>query len=828
MIHAPLVYLLFAQVAAPPAPVAVKVARPASRPAAAPVLNDDQLLKNVCIDVSGPGLLAFFRQRMTPSVDRDHLAKLTKQLSSKSEKDHAPAMAELVGLGPLAVTALRQAVNQADNEETLSRARKCLQAIEGVEGSTLVQSAVRALAVQNQVFKDETGTPQCAAETLLRYLPLADDENVVQEIESALLAIGMHDGKPEPALMRALTDSTPIRRGVAARVLCQIGGNAERTTVRPLLKDAKPSVRMLAALSLTQLHDAEAMTVLIDLIAELPPEGRRRVEEYLTELAGEWAVKTPQGGDAVSGRLRRQLWSAWWNTLDDNQLLDEFRNRTLTEEERGRALGLIEKFKDASPDVRTKAAEDLIGMGPRTASLLRQTLERRDSGPRNDQLMAWVRQCLAVIEDASSKPLPEAAPRLLALRRPRGTVETLLAYVPFAESETIAAQLIDVLAVAGCSGGKGDPVLVRALEDKVSARRAAAAAALCKGKADAELPAIRKLLGDADAVVRLRTAVALAYHGDKSAVPVLIALLADLPLDQVWEAEDVLTALAGDTAPNQRVGSDKKSRTASVDAWKAWWRKEEQNVDLAKLNDTEQVSSQLLVIDMQAGRVLEVSRNGKVRWQLQGPQWPWDAVVCRNGNVFVAQQNTNQVSMWSRQGKELWQKPCNMPFYCQQLRNGNLFVVGRQQISEFDINGKEVSTKQMGHLNRIVGGCQFPNGHIGLVTQQGQYVRLDTTGKQVKTYQLNLPGCVAMNAEVLPGDRVVASLNINRVAEYDDKGKSAWESNVANPAVPHRLPNGHTLVSQNGMNHLYELDRKGKIVAEKKDLEYRPWRIRRR
>jgi HEAT repeat protein len=818
MMYAPLVFVLIAQ-PAPPMAVVKPASRAPARPAAATVPNEDEILKNVGVDVSGPGLQAFFHKRMTPSVDAEQLAKLTKQLSDNSERVYTKAMAELVGLGPLAVTALRKAMNQADNEETLSRARKCLQAIEGAGGSALVQGAVRALAAHN---------PEGAADTLVNYLPFAEDETVLQEIETALLSIGKRDGKPESALVRALTDPTPIRRGFAARVLCQIGGRAERTAVRPLLKDSKPTVRMFAALSLTELHDAEAMTVLIDLLADLPPEGRRRVEEYLAELAGEWAVKTPQGGDAVSGRLRRELWSAWWNTLDDKQLLEEFRSRTLTEEERSRALGLIEKFKDASPDVRTKAMEDLIGMGPRTASLLRQILERRDTGSTSDRQMEWARQCLTAIEGTSSKPLPEAATRLLALRRPRGTVETLVAYIPFAESETISTQIIDVLANAGCSGGKGDPALLRALEDKVSVRRAAAAVALCKGKANEELPAVRKLLTDADTTVRLQTAVALAHQGDKSAVPVLIALLADLPLDQVWEAEDILTTLAGDKAPNKHVGSDKASRTASIDAWKAWWKKEEKNVDLAKLNDTERASSLLLAVDMQAGKVMEVSREGRVRWQFQGPQWPWDAVVCRNGNIFVTQQNNNQVAMWSRQGKELWTKPCNMPFYCQQLRNGNLFVVCRQQISEFDINGKEVSTQQHANLNWIVGGYKFPNGHIGLVTQQGQYIRLDAAGKQVKTYQLNLPGCVAMNAEVLPGDRVVTSLNINRVAEYDDKGKSVWECNVVNPAVPHRLPNGHTLVAQNGMNHLYELDRKGKIVIEKKDLEYRPWRIRRR
>lgn len=820
MKYALLVFLLITQ------PGFAQIGKAAVRrkiPTPSPPLSDEQVLKNVSLDAGGMGLLQFFRQRVRSSIDAEQVGKWAKELSDSSEAVHAKAMGELIALGPLAVPALRRTANQADNEDTLARAQKCLQAIEGSGGVALVQSAVRMLAAH---------CPDGAVEVLINYLPFADDETVVQEIETALFAIGMHEGKPDSALLKSLSDAAPIRRSVAARVLCRVGGRSGRAAVRPLLKDDKPSVRMQAALSLTEAHDAEAMPVLIDLIPALPPEGRKRVEEYLAELAGEWAVKTPQGSDALSGNLRRELWGAWWRTLDGKQLLDEFRNRTLSDAERSRAVEGIGKLSDASSAVRSQAEEGLIGMGPRVASLLRQTIDRHEGNPSDRsaiRLVRSARQCLALIEGDSIKPLPEAAPRLLALRRPEGTVETILAYLPFAESELLADQLIDVLAAVGCRDGKGAPALVDALEDKDSVRRAAAAVALCKGKVeDAELPAIRKLLHDSDATVRLRSAVALAKHGDKSAVPVLIALLADLPLELVWEAEDVLTTLAGEHSPNKHIGPDKTSRTAAVDAWKAWWQKEEKNVDLAKLSDAERDSGLLLAVDMQQGRILEVSRNGRVRWQIQGMQWPWDAVVCRNRNIFIAFQNNSQVAMWTRQGKELWQRPCNMPFFCQQLRNGNLFVACRQQYSEFDANGKEVSSQQMGHLGWIVGGYKFPNGHVGLFTQQGQYVRLDATGKQVKSYQVNFSGGVAMNAEVLPGDRVVASLNVGRVAEYDDKGKTVWESNVINPAVPHRLPNGHTLVAQNGMNRLYELDRSGKIVSEKKDLEYRPWRIRRR
>lgn len=806
MMYAPLALLLIAQ------PVLAKPARPT--PPAPVVLSDEQILQNVHLDARGPALLEFFRQRVRPSVDADELTRLTAQLSDSSDAIYTKAAVELIGLGPLAAPALRRTVNQADKEETVSRARTCLQAIEGSNGIAVVQSAVRLLAARR---------PEGTTEALIDYLPFADDEAVVQEIETALLAVGLRDGQPGSALLRALSDGVPIRRSLAARVLCQIGSRAGRSAVRPLLNDAKPSVRMQAALSLTEAHEAEAMPVLIDLVAKLPPEGRKRVEEYLAELAGEWAVRTPQGGDNLSARLRRELWSAWWHTLDGKELLEEFQSRILTDEERTRALEKIGKLGDASADVRSKASEELIGMGPRVSSLLRQVLEQD-----NARLLEPVRQCLASLERDAAKPMPEAAARLLALRRPPGTLETLLAYVPFAENDTLAAQLVDLLASIGCADGKADPALIRALEDKVGARRAAAAAALCKGKANDELPAVRKLLSDADVRVRVQTALALTGLGDKTAVPVLIALLAELPFDRVVELEDTLATLAGDDAPTERVGSDKDSRTAAVAAWNAWWSKEEKNVDLAKLSEAEQGNGALLAIDMNAGRIVEISRNGKIRWQLQGPQWPLDAAVCRNGNVFVAQQNNNQVALWSRQGKELWTRQCNMPFACQQLRNGNLFVVCRQQIVEYDANGKEVSSQQMGHLNWIVGGCKFLNGQIALFSQQGQYVRLDAAGKQIKTYQADIQGGAAMNAEVLPGDRVVASLNIGRVTEYDNKGKAVWETNVLNPACPHRLSNGHTLVAQNGRNHLYELDRRGKIVAEKKNLEYRPWRIRRR
>src|SRR5262249_57299130 len=106
---------------------------------------------------------------------------------------------------------------------------------------------------------------QGAAGVLLGYLPYAEDNNTFAEIEASLVAVGLKDGKPDPALVKALKDRVSLRRGAAARVICEVGGTAFHSYIRPLLKDAKPSVRLRAALALVNAHDGEAVPVLIDL-----------------------------------------------------------------------------------------------------------------------------------------------------------------------------------------------------------------------------------------------------------------------------------------------------------------------------------------------------------------------------------------------------------------------------------------------------------------------------------------------------------------------------------------------------------------------------------
>ena len=143
-------------------------------------------------------------------------------------------------------------------------------------------------------------------------------------------------------------------------------------------------------------------------------------------------------------------------------------------------------------------------------------------------------------------------------------------------------------------------------------------------------------------------------------------------------------------------------------------------------------------------------------------------------------------------------------------------------------NGKEVLQHQ--RLNETILDAQpLRDGHIAYMTYQGNYYRLDRTGKEVKHFRFPFNPAVGLSGgAVLHGDHVLVSVYAtNKITEYDADGKTVWEATVAQPGTPTRLPNGNTLVvSANA--RIVELDRSGKVVSELKDLAVRPWRVYRR
>lgn len=780
---------------------------------------DEQILKAAHLSASPNALLDFFRKRTPADVPEKTFADLIRQLGERAPEVHNKAFGELVSYGSVAVPSLRVACNDPASPEAADRARLCLETIEGTQAPALLGAAARGLAL----FK-----PANAAEVLLGYYPFADNERVSEEITQALLAVALRDGKADPVLLKAIEDPTASRRACAATVLSQIPGD-HRLVVRKLLQDPKATVRLRAALALSQAHDAEAIPVLIDLLAEVPPEQAKPIEEYLARLAGEWMVTVPPGSDEVARRLRRDLWYTWWRGTEGAGLVEQFRKRTPTDAEREKVLGLIRRLDDVSPAVREKAMADLLAMGAVAVPLLRQTVADSLSPLRDP-----AQKCLALADPGQAAvPLPAVAARLVALRKPDGAVEALLAYLPSAEDETMLTEVQTALAALAFRDGKPDPAMVQALTDKVGVRRAAAAEALCRSGGDEQRPLIRKLLEDPEAAVKLRVAIALIAARDRQAVPVLIGLLSELPPELGIQAESCLRALGGEKSPSLVLTSEQGVAEKCRDAWTAWWREHGHTVDLARLDVAQRQLGYTLVVEQysqarRSGRVAELDASGKVRWEITGLQTAFDAQVVPGDRVLIVEQGVSRVSERDFKGNITWQKQINLPLGVQRLPNGNTFIAARGQLVEIDRAGKEVFTYHRPN-NDIMAAQRLRDGQIAFVTYGWVYVRMDAkAAKELATYRLGPFQFYTNSVHILPGDRVVVpEYNANRVVEYDQTGKRAWDVPITMPSSAQRLPNGNTLISSAAGQRIVEVNRAGKMVWEHKEA-FNPWRATRR
>jgi hypothetical protein len=282
--------------------LAAAVPAGAARAPADDVAADEKLLREAHVATDGPGLLQFFRRR-TPDVGSEaRIKKLVRQLGDEEFAARERASQELAAMGPRARPALKGALSDPD-PEVVRRARDCLDQIEQVAGPHDVGAAARLLALRR---------PPAAAGVLLAYLPTAVEDRVLAETRAALEDVAVRDGSLDAAVLAALSDPDPLRRGAAGAVVARVMPVEHLPAVRKLLADPDPRVRLEVGLALAAAREKEAVPVLIDLLDRLPPDETGTVEDLLLRLAGEGAPPEPAGGDAGSRRRNRRAWQAWW------------------------------------------------------------------------------------------------------------------------------------------------------------------------------------------------------------------------------------------------------------------------------------------------------------------------------------------------------------------------------------------------------------------------------------------------------------------------------------------------------------------------------------
>jgi peptidyl-prolyl cis-trans isomerase B (cyclophilin B) len=264
---------------------------------------------------------------------------------------------------------------------------------------------------------------------------------------------------------------------------------------------------------------------------------------------------------------------------DDAALIEFFRSKTLADNDRDKIAALVRDLGADDFQVREKASSELVKIGGKAASLLRQAKDSRDA-----EVARRAKACLGQIEQKQEPALMIAAARLLAARRPAAAAQTLLEFAPLADDRDVLESVRDALVALAVRDGKPELALTDALASKQPLWRELAGEALVRAGKTAAVPAVRELLDDADHFVRMRVGLAFVDRNDKSVIPRLIDLLADLPREQSQVIEDLLGRIALEKSPNIPPGDDQATRKKCRDAWSEWWTKNGEEIELAKIS----------------------------------------------------------------------------------------------------------------------------------------------------------------------------------------------------------------------------------------------------
>ncbi len=551
-------------------------------------------------------------------------------------------------------------------------------------------------------------------------------------------------------------------------------------------------------------------------------------------------------------------------TVDETAgLIKYLKTRTLSGDQIDKIMVLVRKMNaDAAFDDRVAAQDELLKMGGLAADVLKK--QAKDNPDAEVQYRAQDTLRKLAKDKQYGSDVTAAVVRALGKVKSDEAAATLFAYLPLADSGQLVDLIQEAMTANAGSNGKPAKVLADALTDTDPLRRQVAAVALASGGTPDLRVRFKEVLpklvdiakNDKEHTVRFAVAKALLLDcREKEAVGVLIDLMPTMTRGQSWQAEELLSQVAGKDAPKERckhardpnnptkeTAASKDARVKCRDAWKKWWEGASVKTDLAKTDVKLTVLGELVLVttsyaNQQQVNVIEYGADekekGRIGFANQNGNL-FDALVRSDGTVLTLDYYVNQVQVRDSTGKILksWaiQQNANAARFgfqskgLTELEGGNVIAMHQNGFTEFDKDGKTVLSYARPELNKnqpkndLNGVVKMKNGEYVMLVMtqnqaQGELVVLDAKGKEVadrKPVKMTTQP-YHRNTLIQTGDDKVMLFDQNnaKMQEYDLKtgkpteGGAKW-TNVSSPMSIQRLPNGNILTADSGYGKLTE------------------------
>ncbi len=176
--------------------------------------SEERALKEAKLATDAASLIKNLRDQIPDPERQKRAMALVRQLGDDSFAEREKASEELLKIGKPALVPVRDALSDMDLEIRRRAKDICSQLEKASSEPSALVPTIHLLAIKH---------PPGAVEVLLDLIPTADAATA-HIIKGALVALAERDGKPDPALIKALDDKDPKRRAAAEAALGKDGG----------------------------------------------------------------------------------------------------------------------------------------------------------------------------------------------------------------------------------------------------------------------------------------------------------------------------------------------------------------------------------------------------------------------------------------------------------------------------------------------------------------------------------------------------------------------------------------------------------------------------
>jgi hypothetical protein len=240
-----------------------------------------------------------------------------------------------------------------------------------------------------------------------------------------------------------------------------------------------------------------------------------------------------------------------------------------------------------------------------------------------------------------------------------------------------------------------------------------------------------------------------------------------------------------------------------------------------------------LIAETYADRVVEVDREGKEVWVLDGLDKPVVAQRFGAGLTLVAEREGGRVTVFDRDRKPLWRmERLGHVWHAQRLANGHVLMTccGEELFSDGRVVEVDEDKKVVWEVKDLAAprSCQrLADGRTLIVERKkDRVIEVDHEGQVVwKAEGLHAP---LFATRLAGGNTLVAEWSPARAVELDKDGKEVWSfaAGLSGTSTAQRLAGGETLVTDFGTGRVVQVDPKGEAVWEKGELNSPCWGLR--